>query len=106
MWGKWEEESGKASRSYEEWLGERSKTFVWGAVRCRSLAGLDEPRERGVSMTECLNGRSGGGGAQAMMWADTRVGAALAVLAVERRRARERSVRSVQKVGRRAHEEH
>ena len=57
-------------------------------------------------MTECFNGRSGRGGAQAMMWADTRVGAALAVLAVERRRARERSVRSVQKVGRRAHEEH
>ena len=29
VWGKWEEESWKGSKSYEE-LGEKSKTFVWG----------------------------------------------------------------------------
>ena len=87
MWGKWEEESGKASKSYEEWLEERSKTFVWGdgampeSCWCGWTAGA-----RRASMTECFNGRSGGGGAQAMMWADTRVSAALAVLAVEGRR--------------------
>ena len=52
-----------------------------------------------MSMTECFNGRRGGG--RTMTWADTRVGAALAVLAVEGRRSRERSARSVQKEGRR-----
>ena len=50
-------------------------------------------------MTECFNGRSGGG--RAMTWADTKVSAALAVLAVEGRRSREGSARSVPKEGRR-----
>ena len=51
-------------------------------------------------MTECFDGRSGRGGAQAMMWAHTRVGAALEVLAIKGRRSRERSARSAGKTTR------